>query len=424
MGVVLASCGVVMSPRALAMPAQPVEREVETREKIVTIHEYEQVIREVEKERGRRLNAAIFIKNRAPKVDDQKTRVLEDMLIGDVTDAGISVVSPEDTVTAVRRFLRTEEQRERTTIDDRAKTDDENRLMSQAADRMLEDSASALRLAQMMGVDYLLVASITSYGQETQRINRPDLHIDRSKTTHRLRASYKVLDGVLGGSETAGNISAEKDIATDHNGGAANASDLILDDLLADASVQMGGALGRKIAEGRVREVQVAAARLPFQVMCSMQDMSVPEIVRDDNGKYVVTGNNYRLEPMSVTVELDGVVVGSTPGMFEALPGLHRIRLTREGFEPWERHINLAKRSDDQPMLLQVALQLDDKGFDRWLRMMDELNALKQGQALTDAQVEVAQGLAEFFKKSSVQISGPLPSAGDKISIWNTIFRR
>jgi len=402
--VLVACVGVVLAMVASVSRAQ-VETTTETRERVTTtIREYETIIREVQKDRAEPLLAAIFIKNRAQNVDDQKTRVMEDMVIGEITDAGIRVVSPEDTVTALRRFLQTEEERERTREIDRSRVVDENRLMSQAVDRMLEDSTSALRLAQNMQVDYIIIASITSYGQETNRVSRPDLNMDRTVTTHRLRTMYKVLDIARGGSETAGNIVSERRTQQDNRTPGGVRSETVFDDLLADAAAQMGGQLGRKIAEGRVRERDPAADMVRFIVTCGMQDMSVPEIIRDEEGRYVITGNNYKLEAMAVTVELNGVVIGSAPGTFEAFPGLHRIRLTREGFSPWERNINLARRSDGDPMVLQVALQLDETGRRRWVEDMERLNRMKRDQALTDAEVKLVEGLAEMFRNTQIRI--------------------
>jgi len=44
---------------------------------------------------------------------------------------------------------------------------------------------------------------------------------------------------------------------------------------------------------------------------------------------------------MDVTVELDGIAIGSAPGSFQGFPGLHKLRLSREGFDSWERTVNL-----------------------------------------------------------------------------------
>jgi hypothetical protein len=55
----------------------------------------------------------------------------------------------------------------------------------------------------------------------------------------------------------------------------------------------------------------------------------------------VLTNQPIAVQAMDVTVELDGVALGSAPGIIPGRPGLHKIRLSREGFDPWERTINI-----------------------------------------------------------------------------------
>ena len=68
-----------------------------------------------------------------------------------------------------------------------------------------------------------------------------------------------------------------------------------------------------------------------------------------------------RVQAMDVTVELDGVAVGSAPGAFQGRPGLHKIRLSREGFDPGSAPINIYDGQN-----LRVALQMSDAGYARW----------------------------------------------------------
>ena len=63
------------------------------------------------------------------------------------------------------------------------------------------------------------------------------------------------------------------------------------------------------------------------------------------------------VQPLDVTVELDGIAIGSAPGTFQAFPGLHKLRLSREGFKDWERTVNIYAGQK-----LRVALQMSDAG--------------------------------------------------------------
>ena len=406
----------------VSMAAQPITERTETvEETTTTIHEVKRVITERTEELARPPVVAVFIKNRADASLDQKTRVLEDMLFGDLTSAGLRLVSPEDTVTAMRRFLRSEEERERLGLDDRAAVEDENRLMSQYTDRVLENSTSALRLAQNMNADYVLIATITSYGTRDVRVNRPDLGIDRTNRLHRMRCGYRVLSRVEGASQVAGNVSAEIRESADNNGGFADNNQLVFDDLLAECSEKIGGGLGLAMQRDLLVPPEADEGIVQLAVSCSVQDLKVPEIVDDGNGGFTLAPSQYQLEAIAVTVELDGVVVGSAPGTIEASPGLHRIRLTREGFSPWERMINLRTPQDGGPMTLNVAMQLDETGMQRFREFTTLFQGLKEGERLSRSQAELAQGMAQMFRQSGIRIdwraeNGEMPK---KISIWN-----
>jgi hypothetical protein len=102
---------------------------------------------------------------------------------------------------------------------------------------------------------------------------------------------------------------------------------------------------------------------------------------------------------MDVTVELDGVAIGSAPGTFQGRPGLHKIRLSREGFDTWERTINIY---DGQT--LRVALQMSDAGYARWMDTTGFLSTLDNNRKLTDAEVKRIEGIGEFFKNSHYRV--------------------
>ena len=113
----------------------------------------------------------------------------------------------------------------------------------------------------------------------------------------------------------------------------------------------------------------------------------------------VVTNQPVALQAMDVTVELDGVALGSAPGTFSGRPGLHKIRLSREGFDAWERTINISAGQN-----LRVALQMSEAGYARWADTTGFLATLDNNRKLTDAEVKRVEGLAEFFKNSHYRV--------------------
>jgi len=120
--------------------------------------------------------------------------------------------------------------------------------------------------------------------------------------------------------------------------------------------------------------------------------------VSADN-KVVLNNQPVPVQAMDVTVELDGVAIGSAPGEFKARPGLHKLSLTREGFDTWSRTVNIY---DGQS--LKVALQMSPAGYARWAETTDFLATLDSNRKLTDAEVKRIEGIAEYFKNSHYRV--------------------
>lgn len=320
--------------------------------------------------------AAIFIKNRVGDGFTDKLGAFEDLLVGEIADLGFRVISPQDSVKSLQTFA------------------NEERLTD--LDKLLESRTSATRLAQNMGVDYLVVVSITTFGTDEQHLKRPDLGIDRTVADHVLRATYKIVDASIGDSLSAGTVSATKRVQQSPE---ATVKADVANTLLADAAQQIAGKLQARGGTAVLADLAREKKQVTFLLACSMQDLSVPEVVKGENGDLVLAGNRYKLEPISVTVELDGVVVGTAPSEFTAAPGIHTIRLSREGFKDWERTINV---KDGQK--LNVAMTLTDEGRAYWLQMAEFFAKLKREERISEADAELIRGVAQKMRQSGIRV--------------------
>src|SRR5205085_11450984 len=137
-----------------------------------------------------------------------------------------------------------------------------------------------------------------------------------------------------------------------------------------------------------IRSGPDGAKMADFAIECSMTDLAIPEVIKTDAGEYMIGANRYRIEVMSSTVALDGIVLGSTPGPFQAGPGLHKIRVSREGFKDWEQTINIR-----DGLRLNVAMQLSPEGYDRWRANVDFLQGMKDKAKFADADVKRIEGI-------------------------------
>jgi hypothetical protein len=328
------------------------------------------------------LKIAIIVQNRGSAALNDKVPVLEDLVSSRVAGKGFSVISRDDVTRSLKNY---------------STGKDPNGELG-ALDRSLEDNSSALRLAQNLGADYILVPSIVSLG--TEKKNYSGNGINTLNITHKLRVTYKIVEAGQGGAVRGGAFTSEKNIR--QTADLQTDSSDIINELLDDAAEQLADAIAQN-APSLPAEV-AKAAMVNFNVACTMTDprqqpilISTLGITADNH--VVLTNQPMAVQAMDVTVELDGVALGSAPGSFQGRPGLHKIRLSREGFDVWERTINIYEGQN-----LRVALQMSNAGYARWADTTAFLATLDANRKLTDAEVKRIEGIAEFFKNSHYRV--------------------
>lgn len=318
---------------------------------------------------------ALFVKNRAAAACNAKVPVLQDFLVARLGDAGITVIAADDLTKALA------------TVPGQPPADLEARLA---------DGTSALRLAHTLGADYVLVVTLASYGETVKTFT--GYGVARNTRQATLRATYSILDKALGATLLAGDVEVTATTAADAN--LTQAGNDQLNDLLSQAAAKIVEKIGQRQQKGELAKLQPAAvATTKLSIECSPQDLAVPAVAKDVNGDYVVGASSYKLQALEVTVEFNGVVIGSAPGSFEVSKGLNKVRLTRDGYTPWEQTVNVIDN-----MTLRVPLQMSPDGFKRWQQSAAFLEGLKAGQKLTDAQAEAARGLAQMLRQSGLRV--------------------
>jgi PEGA domain-containing protein len=329
---------------------------------------------------------AIIVENHAGAQFNDKVSVLEDLLGNQIAGRGYSVIS-RDVVTSALSG------------------------QSNALDSALNDNTSALRLAQNLGADFILIPSLTSYG--IQRKAYTGDVIATINVTHVLRVSYKIVEAGAGGAIKGDTVTATKSIR--------QSASLLVEDtdtingLLADAAGQLADAIAQN-ANSLPSEV-AKDKKVSFGIACTMSDprqqpILVSAVGISPDNRVIVTNQPIAIQPMDVTVELDGVAIGSAPGVFQAQPGLHKLRLSREGFDTWERTVNVY---DGQNM--RIALQMSANGYARWMETTGFLSALDNKRKLTDAEVKKVEGIAKFFSESHYRVD-----TKENLKIYNSLY--
>ncbi len=125
---------------------------------------------------------AIVVANRSEPSLNSQIQVFEDLITARVTDLGFAIISRDIVLSAVA---------------DLASTSERNSL-----DSAVDNQTSALRLAQNIGADYVLVGTIL--GLDTENRTSSAYGVNIQNQIHTLRTTYRILSGVDGSSLTAG----------------------------------------------------------------------------------------------------------------------------------------------------------------------------------------------------------------------------
>ncbi len=324
--------------------------------------------------------AAIFVDNRGGTALDDKVAVLEDLLGSRIAGRGFQIIHREQVINALKNY-------------EKRATD---ATPGSQLDQLLSNNTSALRLAQMMNADYIIHATITSFATE-KRVFK-GYGAETLNMISNLRVTYKVLEATEG-SSLAGDAFTVSRTTRLTEGSATDNADL-LNSLLDDATVKIADSLGQKT----IAAAPAKPGMVEFTVTCTMQDIAqmpitVPDVRLTTNKTLVLDKATLEVQPLDVTVELDGTALGSAPGSFKAMPGLHKMRLSRDGFKDWEKTVNVTEGQK-----FRVALQMTEAGYQRWQDNLKFLQGLENNRKLTDAEVERIQGDAQRLRQSGYKV--------------------
>ena len=302
---------------------------------------------------------AIFVKNqtRVQGMDDTVDGV-RDRISAELAGAGLIVMDKTEIADGFNRF-------KVATAEERAGLIDG-----------IFTGGSTLRVAQMLGVDYIMLVSVIS-ASHTTRVTG-----DKPVTIFTLRVSTKINEATQGSSVYGSNWSNKIPVPGQYTDGADGLN--YYNDLF-DQWVSVTGA---EISEKRIswrRGVPADSALVEFSVSTTVDTLiqGLESGVRASNELL----NELRRTVGGVTVEIDGVAVGSTPGIFKTTMGLHQMRVSRQWMKPWQQTINI------QPgAIFQVALELSETGLSKY-------------QSLEGFRSAVAVGYAEAVMRKGVKVN-------------------
>ncbi len=240
---------------------------------------------------------------------------------------------------------------------------------------------SVTRVAQMLGADYILTASVIGASQ----MNR--IAGDRAVTIYTLRMSTKVLDATTGGSVYGRNWSNKRPVPQGFGDDPMGHYDDLIDMWVQDTGADLVA------ARPRWRDpVADSGALASFTVTTTIDAFITPLAATVDATKPVQ--EELRVVAGGVTVSIDGAAVGSSGGTFRVRPGLHQMTVSRQWMTPWTQTVNITDGA-----VFNVALELSDEGF----RHYRNKEVLRAEVALAYAEAAFRRGCRINFDSSAWQ---------------------
>jgi len=279
-------------------------------------------------------SVAVFVKNQT-KVQGMDDLVdgLRDRLSAELANVGLTVIDKTDVADSFERA-------KITTAEERAGLVDG-----------VFKGGSVTRMAEVLDCDYIFLASIVSATSSDRTLG------GKPTTTFTLRMTTKVVESVKGksifGDNWTGNVPAPT--------AQAKGDPLGYHNNLFDRWVE---AIGKKVGEKYEdwKPVDRAKSFVSFSVSTTIDELinGLEEGIRAPNELL----DEMRRVVGGVTVELDGLALGSSPGTFKASPGIHQLKLSRQWMKPWQQTVQIQEGS-----AFNVALELSTEGLAKYATM-------------------------------------------------------
>lgn len=308
--------------------------------------------------------AALFVQNRAGAKLEGQLDAFNDLVSTRLADAGFEVIRYQD---VLDRFVESRDAEAQQTLRQGVEA-----LQTAKAEGTVDGpskEASALRTAQLMGADFLVFASLVSLGENQMTVTAYGTQQDITTTT--LRVALRVLEGDQGTQIYGDTIKVDEKVRQNAN-----------------LQVQMGDLVNTLLDRG--------ATELAAQVSDSAEKIAAAKPAEPVLATVTLT-----TPADGAAVELDGVAIGTAPGTFKIRPGVHEIRVTREGYATWEKSIAFA---DGQT--LDIPMELSAVGIERKGELEAQAIAREQSAADAQAKTTVAGGVAQQASNSYIRLEG------------------
>lgn len=261
----------------------------------------------------------------------------------------------------------------------------------EASPRLSPQDASALEVGRQIGADLILFATIDRLSSEVRQYEEHG--VQKANTFFTAAASYRLMR-TDGSTVDGGTLSTRRGVRGSQTLQTSG-------DLAHQLVVQLAWKIGAEMTEKKDSLPQDDFAPEPLnteiQIRVLAADLKVPEVI-EENGRLKATGERAEMEVAGVNVEIEGVVAGSATGTINAPIGIRRVRLSRDGFEDWQRLVNI-----HEGMELTVGMRFTDEERNRWKDTAAFLEGLVTERILTEAEADRMRKEAEALRSVDIR---------------------
>ncbi|MDR1279314.1 MAG: PEGA domain-containing protein [Opitutaceae bacterium] len=346
---------------------------------------------------------AFLTYNRAGKSFDEKLPAIDDLVSSRIADEGVLAISRNQVIDTARML-------------------DSAFAARSAADPLAVPANFSAALRRELGADFLLEVSLTNFGKSTRTIKA--YGTERTIDERTLTLSYKISDGATGVALTGDTVRVSRKENQSQFSGVTEGGEDILNGLLEEAVQKIADSVRTRVESNRIASAASAAgvkgdaaATATVTIIPEIADLTVPDIRLGPGNTVLITSGASKVQTFNVTVEVDGIAIGSAPGQIRLPAGqLSKLRLTREGYNPVERTIKPVDGTE-----LAIAMSLTDANLARWKELTSFISDLKDKEKLTDAEAEVLKGKAQMLRQSGFKVDYKVDTK-DNIRIGASIF--
>ncbi len=278
---------------------------------------------------------AVFVRNDSNNYKeflDVNKKNMENILSSYINNSGFGVISHDLVLRNLNDYIGNENAK----YTDVAKKVKKQISENEKLDVKLFENASGLRLAEMIGADYILSVSISSLSEV--RKTSTLYGVKTQNTIYTLHCNYNLFEGGMGIGTSGKSVKSSKMIRQT-SGMVVEKDEEFFNELLEDCAVQMSQVLENSLASNKIIAKVDAKSEVVFEV--KVREMRFPQIYQLEDGSYGISQSSVPLELMIINAEIDGVSYTTNTGAIKLSRGIHYLKIYHKDFEPIERTINV-----------------------------------------------------------------------------------